>query len=72
MSTTADELISQIKDLPEGERLRLVEAILSDLDRPDPEIDQVWAEEARRRWAAYKAGRIPTNSYEEVMARHRE
>ncbi|HXI23430.1 MAG TPA: addiction module protein [Pyrinomonadaceae bacterium] len=39
----------------------------SDLDKPDPEIDRVWANEARRRWAAYKEGRIPTVSYEEVM-----
>jgi hypothetical protein len=24
-----------------------------------------------KRWTAYKAGRIPTVSYEEVMAKHR-
>ena len=27
-----------------------------------PEIDRVWAEEARKRWAAYKAGKAPTVS----------
>jgi len=47
-----------------------VDAILSDLDKPDPEIDRVWAEEARKRWAAYKAGKVPTVSYESVMAKH--
>jgi hypothetical protein len=31
----------------------------------------VWAEEARKRWAAYKAGKVPTVSYESVMAKHR-
>lgn len=41
------------------------------VDRPDPEIDRVWAEEARKRWAAYKAGQIPTVPYETVMAKHR-
>lgn len=72
MSTTADKLVSEIRQLPDVEKLRLVDAILTELDKPDPEIDRIWAEEARRRWAAYKAGRIPTVSYEEVMAKHRQ
>lgn len=70
MSTTADKLALEIRALPDEEKLRLVDAILSDLDRPDPEIDRIWAEEARKRWAAYKAGRLPTVSYDEVTARH--
>jgi putative addiction module component (TIGR02574 family) len=72
MSTTADKLASDIQALPNVEKLRLVEAILTDLSKPDPEIDRVWAEEARKRWAAYKAGSIPTVSYEEVMAKYRQ
>ena len=57
--------------MPDAEKLRLVDAILTDLDRPDPEIDRIWADEARKRWAAYKAGKITTVSYEEVMAKYR-
>lgn len=71
MSTTTDKLASEIRALPDAEKLRLVDAILTDLDRLDPEIDRIWAEEARKRWAAYMAGRIPTVSYEEVMAKYR-
>ena len=70
MSTTADRLASEIRDLPDVEKLRLVDAILTDLDKPDPEIDRIWADEARKRWAAYKAGAIPTVAYEDVMAKH--
>ena len=71
MSTTTDKLASEIRALPDAEKLRLVDAILTDLDRPDPDIDRIWAEEARKRWAAYKAGQIPTVCYEEVMAKYR-
>ena len=71
MSTTADRLVSEIKSLPDLEKLRLLKAILEQLDRPDSEIDRVWADEARKRWAAYKAGKIPTVSYEDVMAKYR-
>jgi putative addiction module component (TIGR02574 family) len=70
MSTTAAKLVLEIRDLPDVEKLRLVDAILTDLDKPDPEIDRIWTDEARKRWAAYKAGRISTVSYEEVMAKH--
>ncbi len=71
MSKTVEELAAEIHNLPDVEKLRLVDAILADLDKPDPEIDRVWAEEARKRWAAYKAGRVPTVPYETVMVKHR-
>jgi len=70
MATSTDRLALEIRGLPDVEKLRLVDAILADLDKPDPEIDRIWAEEARKRWAAYKAGRVPTVSYEDVMARY--
>ncbi len=71
MAKSVDKIAQEIRELPDVEKLRLVDAILSDLDKPDPEIDRVWAEETRKRWAAYKAGRVPTVSYESVMAKHR-
>jgi len=71
MTTPSDKLVSEIQALPDVEKLRLVDAILTDLEKPDPEIDRVWVEEARKRWAAYRAGHIPTVSYEEVMTKHR-
>jgi len=71
MSVAADKLVSEIRALPDVEKLRLVDAILTDLDKPDPEIERIWAEEARKRWRANKAGRISTVSYEDVMAKHR-
>ncbi len=71
MSTSTDRLTTEIQALSDAEKLRLVDVILSDLDKPDPEIDQIWAEEARKRWAAYKAGRVSTVSYDDVMAKYR-
>lgn len=71
MTTTADGLVSEMRALPDVEKLRLLDAILIDLHKPDPEIERIWAEEAKKRWAAYKAGRITTVAYEDVMAKHR-
>lgn len=72
MAKSVDKIAQEIRELPDTEKLRLVDSILSDLDKPDPEIDQVWAEEARKRWAAHKAGKVPTVSYESLMTKHRQ
>lgn len=71
MSTTTERLASEIRVLPDIDKLRLLDAILSDLDKADPDLDKIWAEEARARWAAYKDGRASTVSYQDVMDKHR-
>ncbi len=70
MPKTVDKLAAEIRGLPDLEKLQLVDAILADLDKPDPQIDRIRAEEARSRWAAYKAGQGSTVSYETVIAKH--
>jgi hypothetical protein len=70
MATQTDKLVSEIRALPDEEKLRVLDAILTDLDTPDHEIDQIWAVEARKRWSNYKAGRLETVSYEELMRKY--
>ena len=67
----AGEIEREIQDMPDTEKLRLVDRIMEGLDKPDAEIDRVWAEESRQRWESYKAGKAPTVSYESVMQRYR-
>ena len=71
MQTIKKELQAKIRSLSDTEKLKLVDSILMQLDRPDPEIDRIWAGEARKRWQAYKAGKLETVSYEKVMSKHR-
>ena len=70
MATQADKLVSEIRALPDEEKLRVLDAILTDLDQPDDEIDRIWADEARKRWNSYKAGKLKTVSYEELMSKY--
>ena len=70
MSTRADNLVSEIRSLPDEEKLKVLDALLTDLDKRDPEIDRVWANEASRRWNAYQAGEVATVSYEELMSKY--
>ena len=70
MGMINDEFAAKIKSLPDSEKIALVDAILMQLDKPDPEIDRIWADEARKRWQAYKSGKIETVSYEQVMDKY--
>lgn len=71
MAKTLQKLAAEIQQLTDTDKLELLDALLEDLDKPDPEIDRIWADEARKRWQAYKAGNLPTVDYETVMAKHR-
>ena len=70
MATNADKLVSEIRALPDEDKLRVLDAILTHLDKPDHELGRVWAVEPWKRWNNYKAGRLPTVSYEELMKKY--
>ena len=61
------ELLEEARKLDPTERFELVDAVLQSLDRPDPEIDRVWLEEAERRLAAHRAGKVRGVPAEEIF-----
>ncbi|MBN8443705.1 MAG: addiction module protein [Thauera sp.] len=67
MDTLTRDLADKARKLKPDERFALVEEILSSLDRPDPEIDRLWREEAARRLAAYRTGTIEGIPAEDVL-----
>ena len=71
MGTINNDLAEKVKSLPDSEKIELVDTILMQLDKPDPEIDRIWADEARKRWKAYKAGSVETVPYDRVMDKYR-
>jgi hypothetical protein len=51
----------------------LAEHLIASLDNVDEtENEQVWAEEAERRYAAYKNGRIASRPMRDVLSRARD
>jgi hypothetical protein len=71
MATDTDKLLSHIRALSDEEKIRLLDTILTDLDTPDPEIDEIWANEAPKRWESYKEGKLETVSYEDLIRRYK-
>lgn len=71
MQMTTHEVAEKVKALPDMEKLALVDQILIQLDRPDPEIDKAWAAESQKRWQAYREGHADSIPYADVMAKYR-
>lgn len=63
------EIIQMALLLKASERYDVAERIMQSLDKPDAEIDQVWAEEATHRARACDDGRMKTIAFEEVFGR---
>lgn len=63
----AEEIIAQVIKLKPTERFDLVEKILHSLDHPNPEIDRIWQEEAEKRLAAYRAGKVKGVPAEDIF-----
>jgi putative addiction module component (TIGR02574 family) len=51
-------------------RIRLVEAILYSLDKPDHDIEQSWIAESEARYAAYKRGKLDAIDWEDIKKRY--
>ena len=63
------EIVAQALKLNPAERFDLVDQVLHSLDKPDPEIDRIWLEEAERRLVAYRAGKIKGIPAEEIVGK---
>ena len=71
MNTTTQTIIEQTKQLSANEKIELIDALLATVDKPDVEIDALWAKEAEARLAAYNTGKIKALDLNQVLAKYR-
>lgn len=64
---TTRDMLKQALQLDPEQRFELVEEILHSLDKPDPVIDAIWIEEAEKRLAAFRAGKVKGIPAEDVF-----
>lgn len=72
MSRDLKDITAELLELPLTARAELASELLNSLDDlSEEETEQLWAQEAERRYADYKAGNIEAIPAEEVFARLR-
>jgi len=60
-------LLDIASKIPPEQRFVLIDELVHSLDRPDPDLDHVWLEEAERRLAAHGSGLVQGVPAEDVV-----
>jgi len=60
-------LIKKALELKPQDKIILIEALVTSLDKPDPEISKIWLKEAEDRLKAYREGKTKGIPAEEIF-----
>ena len=72
MSSHFHDLEMQARALPVKEKAALARLLIEELDMTvDADAEQLWVDEAQRRYDAYQGGELEARPGDEVMARAR-
>ena len=69
--TATDNIFKEALTLSPSEKAQLIDKLISTLDKPDKEIDELWAKEVEDRIDAYDQGKIKAISLEKVLQKYR-
>jgi putative addiction module component (TIGR02574 family) len=69
--TTADRIFHEASALSPIEKARLIDKLISDLDKSDPEINEMWVKEAEDRIDAYNQGKMKAITLEKLLQKYR-
>jgi putative addiction module component (TIGR02574 family) len=73
MTAPNNRIVEDVLSLPTDQRLALVNRILESLNVPtQPEIEELWAQEAEKRVAQVESGQVKPVPGEEVFRKIRE
>ncbi len=68
---TAEQIFEEAISLKPVDQARLIDNLIAVLDKPDPELDKMWTEEAESRLDAYKRGKLKAVSLEDVLLKYK-
>ena len=69
---TVQQIVAEARQLPFEDLAKLVDALLAESAEPDPQVDEAWKLEARRRLAEIESGRVKCIPGDQVMAKVRK
>ncbi|MFV1951063.1 MAG: addiction module protein [Nitrospinota bacterium] len=72
MDTETKHILDRALMLPDREKAQLVDELLSNLDKPDDDIDRLWREEIKDRIKAYESGKIKSLSLKQVLSKYQK
>ena len=70
--TKNNKLLKEALVLPVKEKSELIEQLIKSLDRPDPDIDDLWKKEVENRIDAYNKGELSSISLQEAVEKYKK
>lgn len=68
---TPKDILEQAISLQPIQKAKLVDSLISSLDKSNPDLDLLWANEAESRLSAYKSGELKSISLTEVLSKYK-
>jgi putative addiction module component (TIGR02574 family) len=68
---TTNKVLKEALALKPAEKAELIDKLISSLDKPDSELEDLWAKEAESRIDAYEQGAIKAVTLERVLERYK-
>ena len=66
-----DNIFKETLTLRPSEKAQLIDKLISALNKPDKEIDELWAKEAEDRIDAYDQGKLKAVSLEKILQKYK-
>lgn len=70
--TKKDKLLKKALVLPIQEKSELIDELIKSLDKPDPEIDELWKAEAEDRIDAHNDGKLSSVTVQEAISKYKK
>lgn len=70
--TMTDNIFKEVLTLKPSEKAQLIDKLIYSLDKPDKEIDELWAKETEDRIDAYNQGKLKAVSLDKILQRYRK
>lgn len=67
----SNEILKEALTLKPAQKAELIDKLLASLDKPDRDIDELWAREAESRIDAYEKSKIKAVSLEKVLEKYK-
>ncbi len=68
--TNTTKIMDDVMNLSPVKRAKLIDQLLSSLDKPDTEIDKKWKKEAENRLKAVREGKIRSVPLAEILSKY--
>ena len=69
--TAPNNILKEALTLRPSKKAELIDKLLHSLDKPDREIEELWAKEAEDRIDAYDRGKIKAITLEKVLGKYK-